>query len=231
MAKNPRLIDMTGLRFGLWSVQEKAGNSPRGGALWTCRCDCGRSGVVAGSDLRGGKSTNCGCANLNRLGDLRRTHGSTTTRLYGIWQNMRARCRNPRNPGYVHYGARGISIYPEWEEFSAFSEWAEAAGYADNLSIERVDNDRGYSPENCIWADAKTQARNRSIVRRAPDGRSWAEIAEVNGVSARVLTNRINAGGWPPELAATWPVGKRLNPNATNALGQFVKREAHLWRR
>lgn len=229
--KNPRLIDMAGRRVGRWSVFEQVGNAPRGGALWRCVCECGTERAVLGADLRNGKSTNCGCLNVSRLGDLKRTHGKSSTRLHNIWQNMRARCRNPDNPNYARYGARGIDICAEWDDFAVFCAWAEGAGYRPELSIERVDLDRGYCPENCIWANATTQARNRSIVRRAPDGRSWAEIAEENGISASVMNNRINAGGWPVEVAATWPLGKRRNPNPTNEKGQFVKRSESLWRR
>lgn len=220
---------MAGLTFGSWVVVEKSGNSPRGMALWRCICKCGNENVVGGSDLRSGKSRSCGCeGSRSRIQQLTTTHGMTGTRLYNCWKNMRARCDDLEKE---HYGAKGIKVCDEWQSFEPFKCWALSNGYDANLTIERLNNDLGYQPSNCTWASKKTQARNRSIVNMAPDGRSWAEIAESNGISAGILNNRVSAGKWTHELAATWPIGQRRAAINRNALGQIVESPQKLWRR
>jgi len=214
---------MTGAVFGCWTVLHQTGNAPKGGALWLCRCICGKERSVLAGDLRNGKSTACGCS------QSRIARGKPApvkqTRLYVCWQNMRARCNNPKNIGWKHYGAKGIAVCKEWDRFIVFKRWAEDAGYMDNLSIERIDNSLGYSPENCTWADAKQQARNRSIVRVSPSGKTYAEIAEENGVPVTTMNSRICSGQWSPEVAATTPVGSVKKKPKRNEFGQFVQKQ------
>ena len=141
---------------------------------------------------------------------------------------MQSRCRDVRRE---HYGGKGIKVCNEWSSFENFQHWAESHGYKDNLTIERLNNELGYTPENCVWADRTAQARNRTIVNMAPDGRSWAEIAEENGVTVGVMNNRLSAGGWPIEVAATWPVGKRRASLNRDSKGRVVAAKEKLWRR
>ena len=231
MAKNPRLIDMSGQRFGRWLVLKQAGNDARGGALWLCLGDGGSEKVVVGPDLRFGKSLSCGCASSRTTFRARiTTHGMTGSRLHICWKNMLARCRDKTNNVY---GGKGISVCNEWLKFANFHEWAMRSGYADNLTIDRIDNDLGYSPTNCKWSNRTEQARNRTIVRLAGDGRSWAEIAEAHGVPVTIMNNRIAAGGWSPERAATTPVGSKRQPMPRDAgSGRFIlKSDSDRWRR
>lgn len=219
---------MTGRKCGLWTVLSKHGNQPRGGALWMCQCECGTTRQVSGADLRNGKSVSCGCTGSRAgIGDRTRKHGETKTRLYECWQNMRRRCADTSDS---RYGGKGVSVCDAWHDFATFRGWAKSSGYSDDLTIDRIDRDGNYCPENCRWADHKTQARNRSIVRVASDGTPLAEIAERHGVPVGVMNSRISSGGWEPEVAATWPVGKRRMNRARDDSGKYAT-EPRRWRR
>ena len=205
MAKNPRIIDMTGRQIGRWTVLKQAGNAPGGAALWMCLCACGTQKAVGGQDLRSGRTQSCGCASREDRPTWSTTHGESRTRLYRIWKAMRTRCHNPNIPGYHLYGGRGITICSEWSRYEAFRDWAIAAGYRDDLSIERLDNDNGYCPENCTWATKQEQSENRRFVQRAPDGELWWRKAQANGITQGAYRTRLY-DGWSHEEASSVPV-------------------------
>jgi hypothetical protein len=227
--KNPKLIDMGGKNFGEWFVVQKAGNTHGGAALWLCRCSCGTESIVVGSDLRNGKSVSCGCKGARAtIGFRSTTHGMTGTKIHICWKNMLKRCRDMRNK---NYGGKGITVCDEWLKFENFYMWAHGSGYRQDLTIERKKNSLGYNPDNCTWADRKTQARNRSIVKIREDGVSWAEISESNGVPVAIMNNRVASGGWALEKAASAQVNSvRDLPNRDDLTGRFTK-GTKKWRR
>lgn len=151
------MIDITGQRFGRWTVISRYDKK-----RWTCRCDCGTVGNVDSYELRSGRTQSCGCYAKERASQVHKKHGLTGKRLYRIHLKMHERCYRPDNDNYKYYGGLGITVCDEWlHNFQPFMEWALSHGYADNLTIDRIDNTKGYSPDNCRWITIQEQQRNR----------------------------------------------------------------------
>lgn len=179
---NPSKIkDISGQRFGRLVVSgfsHRKQKAKGGGTLfWNCLCDCGGTIIVPGCHLRTGHTMSCGCLHGEGLAKRNHVHGDSATRLYRIWSGMKKRCENQACINYDHYGARGIRVCDEWRpDFPAFRFWARSHGYADNLTIDRVDNDGDYEPDNCQWLtrpqNTSKQRRGMGLPYRDPPGRT-----------------------------------------------------------
>lgn len=201
-----RRLDLVGQRFGKLVVLEFSHIDKNGGSVWLCQCDCGNTKVVSAANLRSGYSQSCGCMRRDQLA----VHSESRTRLYGIWAAMKARCSNPNNNRYYIYGAKGIQVCKEWESnFTAFRDWAYTSGYRDDLTIDRIDNDKGYSPDNCRWATYKAQGNNRSTNTKLTymgETHTLTEWAEKLGMDYHTLLMRYHYRKWSIKDTLTTPV-------------------------
>ena len=166
--------DITGQRFGsLVAIRQTGQRSRWDGEFWECQCDCGTIKNVPIHSLKTGNTKSCGCS-FKRPRPHRKKTDCCNTRLYHIWANMKTRCLNPNNEyRYSRYGGRGITVCDEWMEFEPFLSWALSSGYSDSLTIDRIDNSKGYYPDNCRWVTMAEQNRNRSSTH----------YVKINGVS------------------------------------------------
>lgn len=158
-----RIKDMKNKRFnmlvGLEYVETKTG-----GAYWLFQCDCGNQKIINGSSVRQGKTTSCGCYAKEVIKRTHTKHGMANTRTYHIWENIKDRCLNPKNKGFKNYGARGITIDDSWHDFENF--YKDMGEAPDGLMIDRINNNEGYSKENCQWATRSQQNINKRYVNK-----------------------------------------------------------------
>lgn len=205
-----KLIDLAGQRYGRLTVVSRAADrlNPCGKKTirWNCLCDCGNKCIVNATELRSGHTKSCGCINSETLRERNTTHNCSKTRLWGVWNSMKQRCSNPNVDNYPRYGGRGIRVCEEWiRDFEAFHDWALAAGYHQGLTIDRIDNDGGYSPDNCRWVTVKEQNcnyRSRNInFSFNGETRIVSEWCTIYGQQPKTVYARLKRG---------WPIKKAL---------------------
>lgn len=175
MAPQKHAAIKAGETFSRWTATGDSFRDSKGRFVAPCVCMCGKSRFVSVPDLRNGRTNSCGCIRI----ELHTRHGHSGTKLYRVWMQMHERCRNPRAQSYARYGGRGILVCTEWLDFSSFRKWAYEHGYRDGLTIDREDNDLGYSPTNCRWVDRGVQSRNRGIIKTNTSG--FRHVYQVKG--------------------------------------------------
>lgn len=205
-------IDISGRRFGRLIVVERVGTI-RGQAAWRCECDCGKTAIVPSHDLKRGSTKSCGCYAADLSRQRLETHGMTKTRIFRIWTGMLSRCSNNKDCAFVFYGGHGISVCDEWRnDFARFHDWSIRNGYKKDLTIDRIDNNGNYCPDNCRWASPRVQANNRRTTRYLTvmcETKTISEWADIYGIKYGTIFCRLK-DGWDEEKAVITKVRRSV---------------------
>lgn len=215
----PEFIDLTGKKFGRWTViGPPVRKEPRREVFWPCVCECGEERVVSGSHLRGGFSKSCGCFARERSKECATKHGKYFTRVYSCYGIMKRRCYDKNLEHYPCYGGRGIKVCDEWlgeDGFQHFYDWAMTNGYEDGLTLDRIDVNGDYCPENCKWATWVEQAnnkRNSHFIEYNGERHTYAQWERINGLKQGTISSRIR-NWWSIEEALESQLWHRRRKN------------------
>lgn len=198
---NKNIRNLIGQKFGRLTVIGLSDRESRK-TYWICQCDCGNVKEVRSDSLLIGAIRSCGCLKKEQdyVNLSQTTHNMSGTRIYSIWQEMKGRCYNVNNTRYYRYGGRGITVCDEWKyNFEPFYQWAMKNGYSDDLTIDRIDNDSNYCPENCRWATIKEQCNNRStniVIQIGNAKKTLTEWCEIFELDSKIILARYHRNGY-----------------------------------
>ena len=209
-SKNVPLVDLAGERFGRLVVIEQA-EPHKGRIAWLCQCDCGNQKIATTAVLRKGLTKSCGCLRKEISKNKATKHLMCNTKLYDCYNNIKKRCYDKNCDHYKWYGAEGKGLCIEWlgeHGFEHFSEWAFENGYKEGLQIDRIDNSKGYSPDNCRWATRKINCRNKRnnhVATINGETKTLAEWCEIYNIDEHIVRSRITKLHWDEVRAITTP--------------------------
>lgn len=217
--RETRVKPETGNRYGRLTVESLFEiNKKRRSARWSCLCDCGARVIVSGTSLRTGHTSSCGCFHKEVVGAINRTHNRSPQKgranpTYGTWKSMHRRCSSPKDQAFKNYGGRGISVCPRWDSYENFE--ADMGAMPDGLTLDRINNEKGYSPDNCRWATRAEQNSNkRDNVLVEYEGKTMTVMALSKLLKVQYSTLRYRVRqGWPEKYFGSPPTltlrGKR----------------------
>jgi hypothetical protein len=163
---SPRAVDLIGQKFEALTVLEKAEKTNTGQQKWKCVCECGNIVFPTTAHLRSGHTISCGCLGLKHATEAKIKHGKSSTPLYLVHRAMIDRCENPNTKGFKWYGKKGVKVCDEWKDFQTFYDWAMKHGYQEGLTIDRINPDGNYCPENCEWVTRSENSRRSHLTRK-----------------------------------------------------------------
>ena len=197
-----KFADLANMKFGRLLVIKMIGKNKTHQALWECQCDCGNKTISTTADLKSGNKKSCGCLQKEHLSKApersKRTHEKSKTRIYRAWAGMKNRCSPSNKYTRKYYHDRGIKVCESWENsFEVFYKWSIQKGYQDNLSLDRINNNKGYYPRNCRWVDHQTQMNNTSrTLKILYEGKEYTikELSEELSIPVSRLREQVKLG-------------------------------------
>lgn len=202
-----KLENLKGKKFNKLQVIERVIKENNKQTYWKCICECGNTTIVTSAHLKNGHTKSCGCLQKEVVKNMMTTHNLTHTKLFKVWRGMKDRTLNKNDKHYKNYGNRGIKICNEWlEDFKCFYDWALNNGYKEGLTIDRINVNGNYEPNNCRWITWKEQQNNRTnnhYITYKGETHTMKQWSELLGIKYTTLSMRLNK--------YNWSVGKAFN--------------------